>query len=276
VKSKRRIHATCFIAATVAVGCMHRATLRINSREPLDRTALGGPPQRSIRSLMILPPAGSERGRATALAEIEPFLLAANFQVISSGVTARVVQDQSGNRVEPAANLSDLERALILAKDSGADVLFQVLEIGWVKGRRVFVREGHMFREVHSGEPKDTSPGTAHVQDAEFRIRGRIIDVESAAILAFVDVAQRCSDVEPSRRDLEVRRKWQRIELRADTPEKRTAAVSQAMAQFLRRMKGLSQDAERAAPLPASPPEQQFGADPSAPPPAVPASGPQP
>jgi hypothetical protein len=220
-------------------GCTHRAVLRIDQKKARDSTALG-PNRKAIRALMILPPAGSERGAETALADIEPFLLEARFEVISSGVTGRVVTDESGNRVEAAANLSDLERALVLAKASNADVLFQVSEIGWTTGYRSFIRTDDTFREVRPGVSIVSKSGVVRVRDAIFRIRGRIIDVESAGILASVNIAQNCSFVTPIVRELEVGRRTSTTGITADVPTRRRKAVEDVMRQFIERLQTLA------------------------------------
>jgi hypothetical protein len=220
-------------------GCTHRAVLRIDQRKVRDLTALG-PNRKAIRALMILPPAGSERGAATPLADIEPFLLEARFEVISSGVTGRVVNDTGGNRVERAANLSDLERALVLAKASNVDVLFQISEIGWTTGYRSFIRTDDTFREVRPGISIISKSGVVRVRDAIFRIRGRIIDVESAEILASVNIAQNCSLVTPIGRELEVGRRTRTIGITADVPTRRRKAVEDVMQQFIERLQTLA------------------------------------
>ena len=93
--------------------------------EPTDvrNTSAIAPTKAAYKSVMVLPPQGSERGAASELAALEKELLRRGIKVVSSGLTGRVVveQTESGRGTEGAAGLSDLERALVLAKKSVAN-----------------------------------------------------------------------------------------------------------------------------------------------------------
>ena len=67
---------------------------------------------------MVLPPQGNDRGQVSDVSVIERIMLAAEARVISSGVTGRVVAQGNDARVGGAEQLSDLERALVVARDS--------------------------------------------------------------------------------------------------------------------------------------------------------------
>ncbi len=116
---------------------------------------------------MVLPSRGSERGQVSDLAEVERVLLEGGVRVISSGMTGRVVFDPVGNRVETAANLSDLERALVLARSSSADALLQIVEFGWTDGGRPFVYTANRFEEVAPGTQVQAS-NLVRVREARF------------------------------------------------------------------------------------------------------------
>ena len=195
--------------------------------------------EKRFTAVMVLPPRGSERGQVSELADVERVLLGGGVRVISSGVTGRVVLDQAGNRVETAANLSDLERALVLARNSNADALLQIIEIGWTDGRRAFVRNSDAFQEVAAGTQVDGS-GLVRVHEAQFRFQARVISVDNGEIVMNIDVAQSTSRVIPETKTIEVtsspiqHSSGQRID--TDEPERRRWVVSQVMDTFLARL----------------------------------------
>lgn len=93
-----------------------------------DLTTPSEPTDFSFHSVMILPPAGSERGQVgdSRLMLIEKMFLERGVDVISSGITARAVA--GGPESEAVAfNLSDLERSLVLARKSNCTALLQLV-----------------------------------------------------------------------------------------------------------------------------------------------------
>jgi hypothetical protein len=182
---------------------------------------------------MVLPPRGSERGQASELSEVEHVLLAGGLRVISSGVTGRVVSDASGNRVEPAANLSDLERALVLARNSNANALLQISEIGWRPDQRVLVRDGHRFREVAVGT-QINSANLFRVTESVFRLQARVIDVDTGEIVMSIELSQGTSRVASVSQAIDVQSSQSQID--ADGPERKYEARKQVMDSFLARL----------------------------------------
>lgn len=231
------------LMVALASGCAS-ARLTLTPRAPYDQTV---PPSLTTRvgAIMVLPPRGSERGQASELAEVERVLLAGGLRVISSGVTGRVVLDSGGTRVETAANLSDLERALVLARDSNADVLLQVVELDWTPGTRAFVREGDKFREVPRGTPVHPA-SLARVHEAVFRFQARLINVVNAEIVMAVDIMQGTSRV-TSPWTMRISSRGASAEIDTNTAERRRAAVTQVMRAFLARLARTSESATPAA-----------------------------
>lgn len=224
------------VVATV-VSCS-TASLSLAPRPPTDLTVMA-PARPRFSSMMVLPPRGSDRGQVTELADVERVLLSGGIRVISSGVTARVVEDSTGGRVETAANLSDLERALILARKSGAEALLQVIDIGWTDSARPFVRDGDRFDEVSRGAAVDGSR-LLRVREAIFLMRARLINVENGEIVMSLDVSQGTSRVIDPPKEIKVESNpMQGVQTQAidtDTTERRRTVVDQVMRTFLSRL----------------------------------------
>jgi hypothetical protein len=225
------------ILLAIAIGCS-TASITLIPAAPTDLT-VPRQTEKRFSTMMVLPPRGSERGQVSELADIERVLLGSGVRVISSGVTGRVVLDQAGNRVETAANLSDLERALVLARNSNAEALLQVIEIGWTDSHRAFVRAGDRFGEVASGTNVDPS-SLVRVREAVFRFQARVINVENGEIVMSIDVSQGTSRViSPPRTMVVTSSPMSGSSTRAidtDQPDRRRAAISQVMDTFLERL----------------------------------------
>lgn len=182
---------------SIAAGCaslpVHVAPAKIH-----DESALT-PAKPSYKSVMVLPPRGSERGAATELGALEKELLRRGIRVVSSGVTGRVVveQTESGRGTEGATSLSDLERALVLAKKSNAEGLLQVSTLEWRPQVRHYVRrQGSTELELVSADEYVTHRGVKlTVKSPELKFEGKLIDVESGEIVASVALAHSVADV---------------------------------------------------------------------------------
>ncbi len=182
-----------------------------------------------ISAVIVLPPRGSERGQRSELADLERVLLGKGFRVISSGITGRVASGPTEGRAIEASRLSDLERALILAKDSNADALLQVGKMGFSPAERYFVLDDHdpsKLKEVL--EPPAKSDGLhLLLKEARYTFQARLINVENGEILVSVDIAQSTSRVAPI--DWEVQSRGSETIAPIDTPQRRRRAVTQVM-----------------------------------------------
>jgi hypothetical protein len=186
-----------------------------------------------VSAVIVLPPRGSERGQVSELADLERVLLGRGFRVISSGITGRVASGPVEARADEASRLSDLERALILAKDSNADALLQVGEIGFVPAERYFtLLEGDLrhFKEVP--EPP-ARPGTycIRIKEARFTFQAKLINVENGEIVVSMDISQSTSRVSPMT-SMDVLPNREETTMTIDSPQRRQAAVMQVMDAF--------------------------------------------
>jgi hypothetical protein len=238
--------ATKLIVATgglaAFIGCAGApATLHLASREVRD-SSVRVREQKRYASLMVLPPRGSERGEITVLAKLEMRLLRWDFRVISSGVTGRAVQDPSGTQLESAAQLSDLERALVLAKRSNAEALFQVGRLDWVPSKRSFVCTD-TCTEVALGTPVLASD-LIQVQEATLFLEGKLIDVEDGAVVMAFDIAQSTSQAVPNGYAFTIQRNaflatGQR-QIVVDNPQLRERAIAQVLTALERQLRIVS------------------------------------
>jgi hypothetical protein len=143
---------------------------------------------------MVLPPSGTARGEFEAgLAAAERQFLKKGLTVISPAITGRVaaLNDTDKTDTRRGAELSDAERALILAKSSNADAVLQIGTFRWSSDRedplasRYFVAQGDAFKETTKEAWANTSPSLTHRCWAPvLHFTGRLIDVESGEVLA--------------------------------------------------------------------------------------------
>jgi len=186
-----------------------------------------------VTAIMVLPARGSERGQHSELADLERTLLARGFRVISSGITGRVASDSSEARADDATQLSDLERALILAKKSNADVLLQVGEFEFKPSERYFVIvDGGRNRFTEVSERQDR-PGYyfVRVKEARLRFQAKLINVENGEIVILMDFSQSTSRVAP-KLDMEVQLGRREPVITIDTRQLRQAVLTQVMDAF--------------------------------------------
>jgi hypothetical protein len=221
------------------------ASILLVPQAPVDLTV---PRQLARRptAVMVLPPRGSERGQVSESADVERVervLLRGGFRVISSAVTAKVVRDPTGNLVERASTLSDLERALVLAKESNAEVLLQIVEIDLKDRYRPFVpgsREGR-FQEIRPGAQVDQGTQVVRVHEKVFSLRARAINVENGEIVMSVDVSQGTSYALPEPKTVAIVEQslFERVgtkEVTTDEPERLQKAIEQVLDAFLSRL----------------------------------------
>src|SRR3990172_8126863 len=131
-----RVWGTAVVASVfVVAGCAHSITTAVPvGAEPRDRSvAAAALREKVIASVMVLPSSGTVRGQfESALNLVERAFLERGVTVITPAVTGRVAgRDAPGEPRKEAADLTDLERALIMARQSGADAVLQVGEWDW-------------------------------------------------------------------------------------------------------------------------------------------------
>lgn len=183
-------------------GCTSTSILTMTrEKPPLDRSVVSPKlKQNRYDRIMVIPPSGTARGAfEPQILLLEREFLRRGMTVISGAVMGKVVLEAPGtgdeSKRESAALLSDLERALIMAKRTGADAILQVGDftfapVGGTTRSFVADRPGQPFREVAPAE-YETVTGARKQQYAapEMRFIGRLVDVENGEVVASLDVA---------------------------------------------------------------------------------------
>jgi len=147
--------------------------------------------------IMIVPPSGSGGAEfQDNLAAIERSFIARGITVISPAITSRVILDDEGRdrqRSQSGLQLSEVERALVLARDSNADAVLQVGAWRWTlaeasdHSRRYFVEDvqGTSFAEVDLLAYERAGDRLTHVYEGDvLGFTGRLIDVETGEVIA--------------------------------------------------------------------------------------------
>jgi hypothetical protein len=149
------------------------------------------------KRIMVIPPSGTVRGEFDAVVALfERELLKKGITVTSGAITGRVVYEEEGGdknarRIEGGAQLSDAERALVMAKKTNSDAILQIGEWKWGKedepSRWFIVDPAHAeerFTEV-SREEFERAQGPRYAYGAlPLSFIGRLIDVESGQVMA--------------------------------------------------------------------------------------------
>ena len=147
--------------------------------------------------IMIVPPPGSAGVEFQEnLAAIERSFIARGITVISSAITSRVILDDQRRerpRSESGLQLSEVERALVMARDSNADAVLQIGTWRWADpdasdhGRRYFIEDvqGTAFAEVDQLAFERAGDRLTHVYESDvLGFTGRLIDVETGEVIA--------------------------------------------------------------------------------------------
>jgi hypothetical protein len=203
-------------------GCAYSATLHLEMRPVVDRTIPEVSPQR-VSSVMVVPPQG-QNGDFPGAVDIERALLASGVKVISPAVTGRVVQDESGTRPEPAQTLSYVEKALLLARQTNAEAILQLIEARWEDHYRTFVNEDGTYGEVQRDETADTLD-PAKVTEERFVLKARLIDVNDGSVLLSVDLSQGTSNVGDFTLNVPLDRTRQGHEISTSSPQNKQAVM---------------------------------------------------
>src|SRR5437016_1717275 len=188
----RRVLALIPVVSSVLLsGCL-APTIVTATRAPRDETVVS-PRLVPKGRVMVIPPSGTVRGQFdSVIALFEREFLRGGITVISGAVTGRVVLDPSGGqqRVEAASQLSDAERALIMAKETGADAILQIGEFGWTQtsvNSRFFIccRRGDAgYDEVSQAEYENWTGRKAVLASHWLTFVGRLMDVQNGEVLA--------------------------------------------------------------------------------------------
>lgn len=130
--------------------------------------------------------------------------LNSNVQLISSAITGRVVQGTEDDKTGQARSaFSDVERALVLARNSNAEALLQAVRLDEDSNVRSFVARVDELQEVDQVEP--TKAGV-ELTERTYRFVARVIDVQSESIVLLVDVSRNTTEAEDMRWSIELDR----------------------------------------------------------------------
>jgi len=157
---------------------------------------------KKFNKYMIIPQQGTVRGAYDAqIALLESGFIKIGTTVVTAAVTARSVVDvnkksekccDSGATI---ASLSDVERALLMAKESGADAILQIGAFEWSKTEgmpaRYFIRENDKayYSEVAQKKYLDFV-GYKYLFNADRLVFiGRLIDVQTGEVMAAFDIS---------------------------------------------------------------------------------------
>ena len=197
----RKIQWVTPMFALAIAGCGYKYSFRMEPDLPLrDETSVTPVlKDKKYSKIIVIPPSGTARGQFDR--EINFFereFLNHNLTVISAAVTGRVVFELKGNegekREEGAQGLSDAERALVMAKKTGADAILQIGTFAW-QGRRncrYFIGAGGNagsqtpsdLREVTLKEYESHQGARMPISGQWLEFVGRLIDVQSGEVMA--------------------------------------------------------------------------------------------
>lgn len=144
--------------------------------------------QFTAASVMILEPTGAAVSDfEPARLDLERGFMLKGIRLVVPAVTGRIVQEQT--KTETAALLSDLERAIVLARSSGADVILQVgaFASAGSSSRFFCLEEGSTLTECDA--KRAFSRFSRTVQAEVWRFLGRLLDTASGEVLASIDIA---------------------------------------------------------------------------------------
>lgn len=189
------------IAAILCSGCATKYTLTMKAyKAPHDTSSLS--PQLSKKSysrIMVMPPSGTKRGEFDSMIALcEQVFIKKGITPINGAITGRVVlqvPSESGKeKNEAAQNLSDVERAFIMARETGCDAILQVgqFETSAPTPTRFFVAgrkaKPPVFKEVTEEEYQAWTAPKRSFASRWITFIGRLSDVESGEVLAAFNI----------------------------------------------------------------------------------------
>ncbi len=166
-------------------------------KRPVNSRSAEAATRGSCKRIIMLPPDGEREDSGFAVT-LERELLRLDIEVISSAITSRVYEKganttEQGQQVASGAKLTDLERALVMAKGSNADCVLKLIEAGFTQdpSSRFFVlsADGKAFTEVARRAYDGTSENRRwFVIGPQMKVRGRLISVSSGLVFVVVDL----------------------------------------------------------------------------------------
>lgn len=180
------------VVALALSGCtVSKKVLLRTSAQPVDST-VAHPKAGAKKRVMVLSNRIKREGaHDEAIIWLQRELMARGIELISSGVTGRVIDGASPSRIETASQLPDLERALVMAKRSGAEALLNVSEIGWTTARRDLCITGVDPLEAVPVKINDACPvSRGWIPSEVFVFSAQMIDPETGLVTHSFNVSQ--------------------------------------------------------------------------------------
>lgn len=187
--------------AVISSGCATTYTLDMKAhRPPRDSSSLSPRLRNKVYSkIMIMPPSGTQRGEFDSMIALcEKVFIKKGVTPINGAVTGRVVMQAPGttgkDKNESAQNLSDVERAFVMARETGCDAILQIGKFETVEGipTRFFIADRPsttcQFREVEEEEYQAWQSIKHAFSSRLITFIGRLSDVESAEVLASFNI----------------------------------------------------------------------------------------
>ncbi|MEE9368846.1 MAG: hypothetical protein V3V05_08275 [Pontiella sp.] len=181
----------------ITSGCTSTAHLKMDAtRPPLDNSVISPKlAEKGFSKIMVIPPSGTTRGQfELQMVLFEREFLRQGMSVISPAITCRVVldsPDDMNGKSETASGLSDMERALIMAKNTGAEFILQVglLKLNNAEGNRFFNLpvDSTEYVEVSAAELGRTWYNQQYAA-ISIEFIGKIVNVENGEILGTLDI----------------------------------------------------------------------------------------
>lgn len=183
------------IAAQLLAGCSYSLKMKADLSPRDESISSFHLSTKKYNKLMIIPPQGTVRGAYDVqVALLERGLLKTGTTVVTAAVTARVAvdADKSNDKCCDAramvASLSDVERALVMAKESGADAILQIGSFEWSAGNdlpgRYFIRNNSdSYGEVAQKKYLDHAGPKIHFNSDRLVFIGRLIDVQTGEVM---------------------------------------------------------------------------------------------
>ncbi len=192
MSSSVRISAVLLASALMVCGCTTHYQLKMSaSLSPNDETVISPKlSEKKYSRIMVIPPSGTARGQYDKeIALFEREFLKSGITVISGAITGRVVLDAEGGKIksESAAQLSDAERALIMAKETGADAILQIGQFEWSEGQtRYYIADpgNDSHKEVNLAAFRASNGNKISFPSQYITFVGRLTDVQTGTILA--------------------------------------------------------------------------------------------
>lgn len=167
-------------------------------KAPIDESVLSKQYQGNLERLLVIVPKDAESDKLMSLFERE--FLRVGITVISPGMVARALVESN---LKIDEQLSEVDRALVLAKQVRAGAILQIVEWRWSKElgpRRFFVLDkSGDYKEVGYGDYAEFGGLKLNFPSQELRFQGRLLAGDTGEVTASFDVRNPFNHALPTR-----------------------------------------------------------------------------